>query len=30
VLLTPDAQLEGRKTDELLEALLDSVDPPHS
>jgi len=28
VLLAPDAQLEGRKTDELLSALLDSVDAP--
>jgi MoxR-like ATPase len=28
VLLAPDAQLEGRKTDELLDALLDSVDAP--
>jgi len=28
VLLAPDAQLEGRRTDELLAALLDSVDAP--
>ncbi len=28
VLLSPDAQLEGRKTDELLAALLDSVEAP--
>jgi MoxR-like ATPase len=28
VLLSPDAQLEGRKTDELLSALLDSVEAP--
>jgi MoxR-like ATPase len=28
VLLAPDAQLEGRKTDELIGALLDSVDAP--
>jgi MoxR-like ATPase len=28
VLLAPDAQLEGRKTDELLVAMLDSVEAP--
>jgi MoxR-like ATPase len=28
VLLSPDAQLEGRRVDELLEALLDSVEAP--
>jgi MoxR-like ATPase len=28
VLLSPDAQLEGRKTDELLATMLDSVDAP--
>jgi MoxR-like ATPase len=28
VLLAPDAQLEGRKVDELLAALLDSVEAP--
>ena len=28
VLLSPDAQLEGRRTDELLMALLDSVEAP--
>jgi len=28
VLLSPDAQLEGRKTDELLSTLLDSVEAP--
>jgi len=28
VLLSPDAQLEGRKTDELLETMLDSVEAP--
>ena len=28
VLLAPDAQLEGRRTDELLAALLDSVEAP--
>ena len=28
VAMSPDAQLEGRKTDELLGALLDSVETP--
>ena len=28
VLLAPDAQLEGRRVDELLAALLDSVEAP--
>ena len=28
VLLSPDAQLEGRKTDELLSTMLDSVEAP--
>jgi len=28
VLLSPDAQLEGRRVDELLMALLDSVEAP--
>ncbi len=28
VLLSPDAQLEGRKTDELLSTMFDSVEAP--